>query len=106
MKKTLALALILVCALGLFACAQKEYKVEFAGNYLVVNSVKDTYAPGEEVTVKLPIVTESYYVFYVNGVVQERDPSDLEFLSYTFTMPSEDVLITIEAHDVVFPSKP
>lgn len=106
MKKTLALALILVCALGLFACAQKEYKVEFAGNYLVVNSVKDTYAPGEEVTVKLAIVTESYYVFYVNGVVQERDPSDLEFLSYTFTMPSEDVLITIEAHDVVFPSKP
>ena len=102
MKKAIVLFLSLVCTLGLIACTQKEYKVEFARDYGIVNSLKETYAPGEEVTVELATFTEGWYVLYVNGVEQEISSSDSESTYFTFTMPSEDVLITIEERDADF----
>ena len=87
---------------------QIGYKVKFAENYQIVDDLKDTYLPGEKVTVKLETITEHYYELYVNGLKQDmdREASDLSFTYFTFTMPSEDVVIKIEDRWVDIPEAP
>jgi len=103
MKRVFAVILILVWVLALAACAPKVYKVEFAEEYPIVNELQETYAPGEEITVKLEATTEGYYSLYVNGVAQQIASSDLEGTCFTFTMPKEDVLIKVELHTINIP---
>lgn len=108
MRKFVALFLALVCALGMVGCSKAKYSIEIADNYPIANTLKRTYAAGEEVTVKLETITEHYYILYVNGVEQEmdRDASDLTYTYYTFTMPGEDVLIHIEDKWIDIPQAP
>ena len=105
MKKLIALFLTLVCTLGAAGCGTASYKVEIADNYPIANRIKQTYAPGEAVTIKLETITEHYYVLSVNGeeVEMDRDTSDLTYTYFTFTMPGEDVLIQIEDKWVEIP---
>lgn len=81
------------------------YNVKIADNYPIENNIKNTYTAGEQVTIKLATVTEHYYIVYVNGVEQDmdRDASDLTYTYYTFTMPSEDVVVEIEDVSVEIP---
>ena len=108
MKKTVALFLVLICILGMVGCNNAKYTVEIADNYPIANKLKNTYAPGEEVTVKLETITEHYYVLSVNGdeVEMDRDTLDLTYTYFTFTMPGEDVLIQIEDKWVEIPPAP
>lgn len=108
MKRIIALVIVAVFIWGMAACTQAKYKVELADNYPIENKLKHTYTAGEEVTVKLATMTEHYYVLYVNGVEQDMDraSSDLTFTYFTFTMPSEDVLIEIEDRWVDIPNAP
>ena len=100
MKKLNVFLLVLIFACCLTACsAGAKYKVTLADNYRLVNDLKETYSAGEKVVIKLPSITEHYYVLYVNGVKQNPDDSvsdDWTYTYYTFTMPSEDVIIKIE----------
>lgn len=131
MKKLIALFLALVCALSFVACSANDvnnsklqaetnnitantetndtsYKITIADNYPIENSLKSAYEAGEQITIKLPTVTEGYYVVYVNGVRQDkdRDASDSIYTYYSFIMPREDVLIEIEDHWVDIPEEP
>jgi hypothetical protein len=89
--------------------AETKYKIEFADHYEIANDLKEAYSAGEKVTIKLPTITEHYYVFYVNGVKQEPDESvsdDWTFTYYTFVMPGENVLVEIEDRWVEIPNNP
>lgn len=108
MRKFIPLLLALACTLGMVGCRKAPYKVEITDNYPIVNHLKQTYAAGEEVTVKLETITEHYYVLSVNGeeVEMDRDASNLTYTYFTFTMPGEDVLIQIEDKWVDIPPAP
>ena len=61
---------------------------------------------GEKVTIELETITEHYYVLYVNGVEQSPDETgtnDWSVTCYTFSMPAENVIITIEDRWVDIP---
>ena len=84
------------------------YTVEIANseNYPILNELKDSYEVGEKVTIELETITEHYYVLYVNGVEQSPDESisnDWSVTYYTFSMPAENVIITIEDRWVEIP---
>ena len=109
MRKIAVIALVLICAVLLSACtAEAKYKVKLSDASYLVNELKKTYSPGEEVTLKLETIMEHYYIVSVNGVTIRNDtaPSDLEFTYYTFIMPDEDVLIEIEDRWVNIPESP
>lgn len=109
MKRLSTFILVSVCMFVMFACAQPKYKVTIADNYPIVNELKSSYAVGEEVTIQLPTLTEHYYEFFVNGVEQEmnRELSSWDAYTYfTFTMPEEDVLVTIKDVSVDIPEAP
>ena len=122
MKKLIALILALICIVSLNACSASvgdhssfqaditntSYKVKISDDYPIENTLASIYRAGEQVTVKLCTVTESYYRVYVNGIEQEkdRDLSDDFYTYFTFTMPGEDVLIKIEEVWVDIPDTP
>jgi len=122
MKKLITLMLVLLCIVLLNACsvgvwdhfsfqsdiANTAYKVKIVDDYPIENTLASTYRAGEQVTVKLCTVTESYYRVYVNGIEQEKDRalSDDFYTYFTFTMPGEDVLIKIEEFWVDIPDTP
>lgn len=109
MKKLKAFVLSLACIFGMTACMQPKYKVTIADNYPIENELKSSYAAGEEVTIQLATLTEHYYELFVNGVEQEMNMELSSWDTYTyftFTMPEEDVLVTIEDVSVDIPEAP
>lgn len=109
MKKCLIFVVLMLCIFGIVSCGQQKYKVQIADNYPIENELKSSYAAGEEVTIQLVSITEHYYELYINGVKQEinKEISDWRGYTYfTFTMPEEDVLITIEDRWVDIPDGP
>ena len=88
---------------------ETPYKVEFAGNYDIINDIKETYSAGEKVLIQLGTITEHYYVVYVNGVSLSPDETvsdDRTFTYYTFVMPNKNVMIKIEDRYVDIPLAP
>ena len=84
------------------------YTVEITNseNYPILNELKASYRMGEKVTIELETITEHYYVLYVNGVEQSPDETgtnDWSVTCYTFSMPAENVIITIEDRWVDIP---
>lgn len=122
MKKLIGIFLTLVCVVNLVGCLANNtdnikpltettnttYKVKIVDNYPIENTLNNAYEPGEQVTIKLSTITEHYYIVYVNGVEQDfdRDASDMTYTYYTFTMPSNDVLIEIKDVSVDIPESP
>lgn len=106
MKKLTAFFAVMLCTVCLIGCAKARYKLEIidAYNYPIENTLKSSYAEGEEVTIKLETITEHYYVLYVNGVKQYAASYDMYYTYYTFTMPAEDVVVKIEDHWVGIPT--
>ena len=99
MKRLIAILLLAVLTVGMLACAQIKYRVEFEDNYPIANELKKTYSAGEDVVIKLPTTKDHSYVLYVNGEKKEPSASvsdDRAFTCFVFTMPNEDVLIKIE----------
>ena len=87
------------------------YTVEITNseNYPILNELKASYRMGEKVTIELETITEHYYVLYVNGVEQSPDETgtnDWSVTCYTFSMPAENVIITIEDRWVDIPENP
>ncbi len=66
------------------------------------------YAAGEEITFKLPFVTDSYYYVTVNGkeISADLSVSDTDCTYFTFIMPEKDVLIEISTVDAEIPEYP
>ena len=108
MKKIITAVLCLVLAAGLTACAQKEHKVVIADDRPIVNELKESYAPGEEVTIVLETITEQDYVLTANGanVAIDLGASDICYSYFTFSMPNKDVLLVIEERSVDIPEAP
>ena len=84
------------------------YTVEITNseNYPILNELKASYRMGEKVTIELETITEHYYVLYVNGVEKspnETGTNDWSVTCYTFSMPAENVIITIEDRWVDIP---
>jgi len=106
MKKLTAFFAVMLCTVCLIGCAKARYKLEIidAYNYPIENTLKSSYAEGEEVTIKLETITEHYYALYVNGVKQYAASHDMYYTYYTFTMPAEDVVVKIEDHWVGIPT--
>jgi len=109
MKRIAIFIVMIVCMLGTVACTQPRYKVTIVDNYPIINELKSSYAAGEEVTIQLATLTEHYYELFVNGVEQEMDMELSSWDAYTyftFTMPKEDVLVTIKDVSVDIPEAP
>ena len=86
--------------------AQQKYKVTVAESLLnIPEGLKEEYAPGEEVIIKLYTITENYYTVTANGaeIEMDRDTSDMEFTYFKFIMPQEDVSIVIQENPVTIP---
>ena len=101
--------LIVALAFVFMGCnGTAKYKVTVEGEYASDCEVGRSYSAGEEVTVKLPTITEHYYSLYVNGESQQKDMShsDMTFTYFTFIMPECDVTIKIEGHSVDVPEAP
>ena len=124
MKRTLLILIVLLLCLSVFIGCDNVlsqnggsqttdsfetlYTVEIANseNYPILNELKASYRMGEKVTIELETVTEHYYVLYVNGVEQSPDETgtnDWSVTCYTFSMPAENVIITIEDRWVDIP---
>lgn len=109
MKKFTAAILFLIFVFALVGCGKQEnaaYKVTIADDsFILENELKERYSAGEEVTIKLPTVTEQYYTLYVNGDEQEMNSSNLTYTYFNFIMPNCDVIIEIETHSVDIPTE-
>ena len=124
MKRTLSILIVLLLCLSVFIGCDNVlsqnggsqttdsfetlYTVEIANseNYPILNELKASYRMGEKVTIELETITEHYYVLYVNGVEQSPDETgtnDWSVTCYTFSMPAENVIITIEDRWVDIP---
>ena len=117
MKRFLLAVLAIMIGISLFSgCNNKKeqettpsYKVEIlnAEDFDILNELKEFYQPGETVTIELSTLTEHYYALYVNGEEIDKSVSDNQSVTlFTFTMPNEDVLVTIEDWWVAIPESP
>ena len=71
----------------------------------IENDVKEYYAPGEIVSVKLKQI-DGTILFYVDDVHQDYVKSTSEYVTYMFVMPARDVNVKIETWYVVKPVEP
>lgn len=110
MKKLIVFLLAVICAFVLIGCSQTQtkYKVKVSvdGNEkddALIGSLnlRESYAEGEDVTLKLkrsPTGEYSYYL-YLNGEWlppnTSLSDSDLNFVYFSFVMPSKDALVQI-----------
>ena len=104
-----AAVFIVTLAFALAGCnGETKYKVTVEGEYASECEIGESYSAGEEVTVKLPTITEHYYSLYVNGEEAQwnRDRSDMGYTYFTFIMPECDVTVKIEGHSVDIPESP
>lgn len=109
MKKFTAAILFLIFVFALVGCGKQEnaaYKVTIADDsFILENELKERYPADEEVTIKLPTVTEQYYTLSINGEEQQISSSNLTYTYFNFIMPSSDVIIEIETHSVDIPAE-
>lgn len=104
MKKLILFAAAAIMALALAACRNNaEYRVTIAEDYPIENELEESYAPGEEVSIKLQTITEHYYELYVNGEKQQMADSDMYYTYFTFTMPAGDATVEIRDRWVDIP---
>ena len=88
----LALALVLT-VLGLGCNNTKTYSISFAGdNADLIDSMPTEAAEGEEVDITVFFVTDVDLKLYANG----EEITQQEGNKFTFTMPAEDVEITLQ----------
>ncbi len=104
--KKLFIALLIICMLLSAGCGPAKHSITIAEDFPNENELAASYRAGEEVTIKLATITEHYYVLSVNGEAQRQTSMDMEYTYFTFTMPDEDVLITIDRVGVDIPEAP
>lgn len=96
MKRWIAFVLTTLLLFAATACAPREYTVTIANDYPLANEPEESYPAGDEVVILLDTITEHAYVLRVNGTEIEPFSSDMYYTYFTFTMPKEDVTVTIE----------
>ena len=93
-------AVLLLTACLIFFRERKSvpHRITVNAAYASICKTAQSAQPGETVFVRLPAVTEQYYLLFVNGTAQEmdRDRSDREYTCFTFTMPDCDAYIGIQ----------
>lgn len=102
-KKQIALAVfgaaLLLAACLLFFRRQKDapHRITVDAAYAAICETAQKARPGETVRVRLPTVTEQYYLLFVNGEAQKMDRgrSDGADTYFTFTMPDGDAYLEI-----------
>lgn len=108
MKRIIALVLCLVLTLSMIGCGDKKHNVIIDSQHTSECEVNTSYLSGEEVSIKLPTITEHYYRLFANGneILMDMEQSDMIFTYFVFTMPDEDVEVVIEDHWVSIPYSP
>ena len=83
------------------------YKVDFKSTEGFADDFtpKSEYRVGEIVEIKLVTATENYYRVFANReqVYMDDERSDMSYSYFTFTMPAEDVVVSINSVDVTIP---
>lgn len=86
------------------------YKVDFKSTEGFADDFtpKSEYRVGEIVEIKLVTATENYYRVFANReqVYMDDERSDMSYSYFTFTMPAEDVVVSINSVDVTIPDAP
>lgn len=87
------------------ATEDTKYRVIIDSQYTLECEVDSSYSFGEEVSIKLPTITEHYYSLFANGneIQMDMSQSDMIYTYFVFTMPDEDVEVVIEDHWVSIP---
>ena len=85
---------------------EKEYALTIEGAAKPVNQLKDSYVSGEEITIKLPAITDgSYRLILNNKPLPEGDTTtESGYVIFTFTMPRKDSSIKIQKAPTKTPS--
>lgn len=98
MKKIGLFFLLVLTMFSFVSCNKKEYKVNLTSDSVLIEELKSSYAKDTVVELKLyPTMDVGTYVF-VNDEEIFMDTSITEYLSFSFTMPNEDVEIVV-THD-------
>ncbi len=80
---------------------QTSYKLTMKDEDWLYEPLKSSYKAGEEVVVKIGIVTDTGYFLLVNGEKVEEDAweSDRDWWQFTFTMPEKDVVLEFKTYN-------
>ena len=105
-KQALRFALFFLAAVMLLTCfsscaGMRREKYHVICNKDIFYNVKPFYRAGDKVKIYFPFVaTDTDYSFYLNGERISTDSySDLKGYTITFTMPAEDVELTMESRN-------
>lgn len=81
--------------------SKTSYSVTMKNKEWLYEDLKPSYKAGEEVVVKIGIVTDTGYFLVGNGEKIEEDAweSNRDWWQFTFTMPQEDVVIEFKTYD-------
>ena len=100
-------AALLLAACLLFFRRQKDapHRITVDAAHAAICETAQKARPGETVSVRLPTVTEQYYLLFVNGEAQEMDRgrSSGADTYFTFTMPDSDAFLEIQEISVAIP---
>lgn len=86
----------------------QKFKLQIQSDYSdnIVNELEDSYIAGEKISIQLETITEHYYVVTVNGLTIPQADSSLEYTYFVFSMPEEDVVLSITQVGVEIPPPP
>lgn len=90
---------LLVISCFLTACSgsiEERYRVTVNGDEYLYESLKEFYKPGEEVIIKAKIMPRENIKAFVDDfpLTKSKNAQD-DFLTFSFTMPSQDVALTL-----------
>lgn len=103
MKKVIAVicsVCIMLLTFALTACSkEKQYKLTVYGGDLLYENLNETYAAGEEVTVKTRIKPyEGVKVALDTDYLVKTKSTQDEYWQFTFTMPARNALLDIKSY--------
>lgn len=86
----------------------QKFKLTIQSDYAdnIVNELEDSYLAGEKIVIQLETITEHYYVVTANNITLPQADSRLEYTYFVFSMPEEDVVLSITQKGVEIPPPP
>ena len=101
MKKTTVFLLLILSLLALFsACQSSSYRISVTGESdLLSEALPKRAKAGETIEIRTHVIMDCDIIVTVNGVKIQKSHYDSDYWGYTFTMPSEDVTVTLTTED-------
>ena len=98
--KRILVSVLLLGLLPMCGCA-KTYRVNYVTGKSAFHGAADEYRAGEQVTLKVGIVTDEIETVFLDGeILRPSDESNDDFRCYTFTMPDHDVEIELLSENI------